>query len=238
MNRLLNAIFVIAGGTSMAALAGCTAAEVRLPDGFASRADAWEVSGYSPRRFNQALRFGPFSALEMREGSTFSWSIPLRGFDLGRSARPYAFTQATPGQAPVEVQCRTVAWNLGRGNDSQRLDLNPGALAGPLMACGLRHGNGFTGSLELSRDGTQLRGRLDAANGDFEVRGTHAMAGTSLRSSEPTGFEFRRNGTVLAVVDLLNAGRVHLDRSLADDERVYLAAAASSILLLDTEIEG
>jgi hypothetical protein len=238
MKSLINAIFIVAGGAGVAALAGCTAAEVRLPDGFASRADAWDVSGYSPRRFNQALRFGPYSALQMREGSTFSWSIPLHGVELQRSARPYAFTQAAPGQAPVEVQCRSVAWNIGRGDDSQRLSFHPGALAGPLMACGLRHGNGFTGALELSRDGTQLRGRLDGATGGYEVRSTHAMAGTSLRSSDPTGFEFRRNGTVLALVDLLNAGRVHLDRNLAAEERVYLAAAASSILLLDMEIEG
>ena len=37
----------------------------------------------------------------------------------------------------------------------------------------------------------------------------------------------------LAVVDVLNGGRVHLDRALDEDQRVYFAATAAALLLLD-----
>jgi len=41
----------------------------------------------------------------------------------------------------------------------------------------------------------------------------------------------------VALVDRLNAGRVHFDGRLAADERVYLAAAAAALLMLDEEVE-
>lgn len=54
------------------ALSACAPAQVRMPEGFGARAAAYEVSGHSPRRFNQPLRFGTYSAQAMREGSTFA----------------------------------------------------------------------------------------------------------------------------------------------------------------------
>ncbi|UWX04212.1 hypothetical protein H1235_02475 [Pseudoxanthomonas sp. NC8] len=44
---------------------------------------AYEVSGHSPRRSNEPVRFGPYRAVEMRDGGTFSWAVPLPGFAVG-----------------------------------------------------------------------------------------------------------------------------------------------------------
>ena len=38
------------------------------------------------------------------------------------------------------------------------------------------------------------------------------------------------------MVDLLNGGRVHLDPALGDEQRVYVAATAAALLLLDPEL--
>jgi len=176
-------------------LPACTPAQMRMPDGFAADAVAYGVSGHSPRRFNQPVRFGPYSALRMREGSTFSWRVPLPAFDVGRTSRPYDYTMVARDQPPVEVQCRTQAWTVGRGDASGRLTVDVTALAGPV----------------------------------------YGYQGTPVSGMTPTGYAIADGGSALAVVDVVNGGRVHLDRRLDDEQRVYVAAAAAALLLLDPE---
>jgi hypothetical protein len=216
------------------ALSACSPAQLRLPEGFGAQATASEVCGHSPRRFNQPVRFGPYSAQAMREGSTFAWSVSLNTLDVGRTARPYAYTLIAPGQAPVEVQCRTRAWTAGVGRESQRTTADLTALAGPLLACGLRPDGHDPQLLEVARRGGQLQGRLMAPWGrEYAVRDLHGYEGTPIVGMEPAGYAIADGSRTLAVVDVLNGGRVHLDRTLADDQRAYFAASAAALLLLD-----
>ena len=67
--RMLALAALVASGTL---LASCSTVQARLPEGFAAHATAYPVTGHSPRHFNEPVRIGPYSALEMREGSTFS----------------------------------------------------------------------------------------------------------------------------------------------------------------------
>ena len=219
-------------------LAACMPVQVRMPDGFAANASTHEVSGHSPHRFNQPVRFGPYSALELREGNTFGWGFPVGTIDVGRAARRYSFTLIARDQPPVEVQCRNRSWTAAHGDASQRLEVDLTALAGPLMVCGLRFdGADQPMALEMSRQGTRLQGRLRSPWGEYTVRSLHGVEGSSWPAAEATGFEVLHGGTPLMVVDMLNAGRVHMDHHLDDEERVYLAAAAAALLLLDEELD-
>lgn len=220
-------------------LAACAPAQVRMPDGFTPSASAYAVSGHSPRRFGEPVRFGPYSALEMREGSTFSWAVPLGSVDVGRTAKPYAYTLVAIDQPPVEVQCRLRAWTAGHGDASNRATVDLTALAGPLLACGLQMDGGAPQGLEVARNGTRYEGRLQAPWGRaYGVRGLNGYAGTPITAPEPTGYAITADGVPLAVVDVLNGGRVHLDDTLDDDQRTYFAAAAAALLLLDPELGG
>lgn len=216
------------------ALAACAPAQVRLPEGFGAHAVAYEVSGHSPRRFNQPVRFGPYSAQAMREGATFAWSVSLNTLGVGRTTKPYAYTLTAPGQAPVEAQCRTRAWTAGVGRESQRTTADLTALAGPLLACGLRPDGHDVQLLEVARQGGRLHGRLSAPWGrEYAVRDLHGYDGSPIAGMEPAGYAIADGDRALAVVDVLNGGRVHLDRTLADDQRAYFAATAAALLLLD-----
>ncbi len=218
-------------------LSSCTTAALRLPDGFGADAVAYEVSGHSPRRFNEPVRFGPYSALEMREGSTFAWAVPLPGFELGQSRKAYAYTLVARDLPPVQVQCRNQAWAASGGRASRRASVDLTALSGPLLGCGLRLDDGPVQTLEVTRQGGQLQGRLLAPWGQaYRVRELRGYAGTPITSTTPTGYAIADGGTTLAVVDVLNGGRVHLARTLDDDQRVYFAASAAALLLLDPEL--
>ena len=235
MNRL-RGIGLVAVAT--AALAGCETAQVRVPDGFAANASQYDVSGHSPRRFNEPVRFGPYSALEMRDGGTFSWAIPVGSVDVGRAARHYAFTLVARDQPPVEVQCRVRTWTAARGDSDSMLEVDLTALAGPMMACGLwLDGAPQAMPLELSRKGTRMDGRLQSPWGEYQVRSLHGYAGSSWPAAEPTGFEVLQSGSPLMVVDMLNAGRVHMDPGPDGEQRAYLAAAAAALLLVAQELE-
>lgn len=217
-------------------LSACTAAQVRMPEGFTATPLSYAVTGHSPRRFNEPVRFGSYSALELREGTTFSWAIPVARVDVGRTSKPYAYTLVQRDQPPVEVQCRSRAWTIGRGQE-RRLTVDATALAGPLLACGLRLDGADARPLEVSRTGRDLRGRLATPwGGDYAVRGLTGLAGSPLSADVATGYAIVDGDRPLLVVDVLGAGRVHLDPSLDAERRAYLAAAAVALLLLDPEL--
>jgi len=219
------------------AATGCATLQARLPDGFAAQATAYPVTGHSPRRFNEPVRIGPYSALEMREGSTFSWSLPFGIGDLRRTSKPYAFTMIARDEAPVEVQCQTRAAWAGGGSESRRVEIDLTSLDGPLIACGLSMDGMKPRELRLARHGMSIAGTLDAPWGTrYDVASLSHYEGSRWPSGTPTAYRIATGDETVAVVDVVNAGRVHLGNGLDAEQRVYMAAAAASLLLLDPEL--
>lgn len=230
--RLLAAVLALLATTALTA--ACTTLQARLPDGFAAQSTTYAVTGHSPRRFNEPVRIGPYSALEMREGDTFSWSIPFGSAGLRRTTKPYAFTLVARDLPPVEVQCLTRAAWAGTGGESRRLEIDLTAFDGPLMDCGLRMDGMPPRGLRLARTGRGLSGTLDAPWGErYEVSSLSHYEGSKWRSGTPTAYRIGTAADTLAVVDVVNAGRVHLATGIEVEQRVYFAAAAASLLLLD-----
>lgn len=231
------------GLAAVLVLAGCTPAQLRMPDGFAADATAWPVAGHSPRHWNEPVRFGPYSALQLEEGGSFGWTLPVGRVDLGRSERRYAFTLVAIGQAPVQVQCRVRDLSLGRSGANGRVEtvveVDATALEGPMLDCGLVH-DGIAPALPLamSRKGTHLDGRLASPWGTYDVRSLHGYAGTPVAGYAPTGFEIVAAGRPVLVVDLVNGGKVFLDPAVDEAQRTYLAAAAAILLLLGEDAEA
>jgi hypothetical protein len=108
-----------------------------------------------------------------------------------------------------------------------------------MLDCGLVH-DGVDPALPLTlvRKGTQLDARLASPWGEYEVRSLHGYAGTPIAGYAPTGFEIRAAGRPVMVVDLIDGGRVHLDPSVSESQRTYLAAAAAILLLLGDDAEA
>lgn len=223
---------------AVALLAGCTPAQVKLPAGFAERAQAHAVTGHSPRRFNQPIHFGPYSARRLHDGGTFRWEAGWGEVGLVESQRPYAFTLTTLGQPPVEVQCESRTMRLRHEDEDSALELDFSGLQGPVLACGLQIGGaGPVLPLEVSVGRDRLEGRLGSPWGRLEVRSLHAYAGSTLASMDANGFEVSQGGQPWMVVETLNAGRVLLDPSPDPRRQAYLAAAATALLLLDADLD-
>jgi hypothetical protein len=213
--------------------AGCGTLQARLPDGFAAQATALAVTGHSPRRFNEPIRIGPYSALEMREGATFSWSIPFGSVAVRGTSQRHAFTLVARDQPPVEVQCLTRTTWAGAGSAVRRVEVDLTALDGELMVCGLKLEGMPVQGMTLQPEGLGVAGTLDAPWGSYAIESLSHYEGSKWRSGIPTGYRIASGGQTLAVVDVVNAGRVHLANAIDPEQRVYFAAAAAALLLLD-----
>jgi hypothetical protein len=205
-------------------LAGCATAQLQVPQGFAGGAEPLAVSGHSPRRYDEPIRFGPYSALELYDGGTFGWQLPVGALDVGGRTRDYAFTLVAIGRPPV---------------DESRTELDLAPLSGPAVGCGLRYDDGAEVSLlQLDRAGTHLDGRLGTPWGAARVRSLHALEGAIVDTYAPSGFEISLEGAPVMVVDVVNAGRVLLDPGLDDGQRAYFAAVAAALLMLGEDAEA
>lgn len=220
--------------TALLPLAGCATAELAMPPGMPATTARYPVSGLSPRHAGEPIRFGPYSALEMREGSRFGWEVPLPAANLAHLRQRWAYTQVAPGQMPVESQCQARARLLRHADAHGALQLDlDGAAGRPVLACGFRFDDGRLLTLELQRDGHALQGRLHAPDGDFEIRSLHALRGTPVASGTTLGYALTRAGKTVLVVDRVNAGAVAMAEPLDEGQRMGLAAAASALLLFD-----
>lgn len=106
-----------------------------------------------------------------------------------------------------------------------------------MLDCGLRMDGESPQRLQLGRMGNRLSGTLEAPWGArYAVESLHGYAGSRWPAGAPTAYRVGLGDDTVAVVDVVNAGRVHLADGLDAGQRVYVAAAAASLLLLDPEL--
>src|SRR3546814_12509160 len=103
-------------------LAGCATAQLQVPASFEATAQALPVTGHSPRHFNEPIRIGPYSALELSDGGTFGWQLPVGALDVGGRARAYSFTLVAIGHPPLDMQCRVACLALGQHAQPTRVE--------------------------------------------------------------------------------------------------------------------
>lgn len=231
-------IALLSAAIAATLLGACAPAQVKLPADFAQSAVVHPVDGHSPRRFNQPIFIGPYSARQLQDGDTFQWQDGLgRRTSMIDSERAYAFTVTTAGQPPVQVQCFSRQSLLRHGDEDSMLEIDLTGLEGSLLSCDLRLGDaGPVMPLELAARGNRFEGRLDSPWGGLALRSLHGFDGSAISSMDANGFEVLHEGRTWMVVETINAGRVLLDPSTDGRQRAYLAAAATALLMLDADL--
>jgi len=178
--------------------------------------------------------FPPYEVVQVRRGWTrrHGWSVPF--YDEYAASQSYEFTLLAPGGEFWQGQATTGV----RRQDAR------GWIGGGHLTWGISHqidylvqigqdGRDTAWTLSLAEGGsdTTLAGTFSDGATTYRVEGTHHLAGTSMPLVDTAGFLFYDGKRAVAAVDLLNAGAVHLDRSLPSAQRDPLAAAAAALLL-------
>ena len=193
-----------------------------------------EVSGSNPRRWGKPLAIGPYRSLEVRDGTEFSWSVPLFGVQAGKASRKYRLSLEAPDGTVWQVDCRTrsiEAWHKGWS-----VELTDAFQ--PRLACGLAQtGADEPARLVLTSDGRKLRGAIEGGPSvDLEIESVHRFEGSRLPVAAPVGFLLKVGGEAVAAVETINRGRVWIAPRVADDPAAVIAAASAALLLFDPEI--
>lgn len=204
-----------------AACSSVSTARIDVPRG------AYDVQGANPRRWNQALSFGPWHTVSVDEGTTRSWLADLGVLEVAKSDQ--ALHLAVQGSSGItNVECRTSELTAGRAGIFVQASLGNE----PVLVCGLERGE-LHSVLALTRTGRiepALRGELRQLGGTtYDVRSIQRASQSSIVSPEPFGFEIDRDESAMAVIETVNRGRVWIEAEAPNKDDL---AAAAAVLLL------
>jgi hypothetical protein len=217
----------------MLALSACSTA-MQVDPALQSTADVLPVKGRQGWLINQKLSFGPYKSDRVQRGWTKSYDIPFVVRFQG--AREKLHFELSDGALRSEVFC------LGKITTQDLPILND------LFSIPLKNDDVFTAAIYLP--GRQENWKLLVENPNKRIAGQlssgvlksdreeirleearHTDAGYKNLGNMVLGYHFVQDGRVVGAVELLNNGRVALDRSLPAERRFLLANAAAALLL-------
>ena len=217
----------------VASSAGCAPARMRVGPQVSRRSHQWEVDGARPRTWGAPVRFGPYQAAALQDGSTFGWSVPVLGTTLARDHRPYGW-RMLGGASTVDAECHQVELEVRAA--AVTVDAQ-GASGKPILACAFRVGaaeGARTWTLALRATGSRRVGYLgtlhDETTGrEYEVSSSHDLERSRIALGSPAGYLVSRGDDLVAMVETLGRGHVWMARTAGDQDA--LAAAGMALLL-------
>ncbi len=220
-------------------LSACTTARMALPPGLEAGRAGMPVQGLALADLKGSMAFGPYRMEGIRRGWTASqsWGGNWRFLDYRvRDARQNYEFKLLPSSGPAwDCRCTTqVDQHLLKvmGGEYGELEMELQGRAGYLCAFQPLDGSGYW-QVSMTRPSGQTlySGVLSGPGKRFSVQGTHALAGTSIPLSDPTGYIFSLAGHTVGAVEVINAGAVWLPPALPSNQRHALAATAAALLL-------
>lgn len=221
---------------SALALAGCAAAQMRLPDTLAgaSRVEFAGIGGWRSGSYTAGAYAGRFERSSDR----------LSYFDTLTESRGHsAFTLAGADlPEPIEGRCRMRESSLDLGlvevttrPMAYRCEFRSGGL--PLAASlELQEFNGAGAAMARY----ERRGRVALAGETVEIRSVHHLAGTSMPVLTPIGYVFEQHGRPVGAVELNGRPVLLVEPGASPELRRTLTLAASqfgeNLILLREEL--
>jgi hypothetical protein len=213
-----------------------TSARLAMPEGFAPEDGGYAVDGHRVRYAGKPVRFGPYAATGVTgSGLPMTWTLtgPLFGLGVGKESRRYAFEFAAPRTTGIQIRCQSSEWFVSLRRDRFSAQI-PTSTEKPVLGCDIVSAAADIEPMpmRLWARGNDIFGSLRMGDIAYEVESLRGIEGVRMEIGEPTGYRFSRAGRILAVVDVLDAGRVYFAAGIEVAERDRLAAAAAALLML------
>lgn len=226
--------------TPLLLLAACQSAQMRVP---ATLAGAPEItcSGRQGFMFNEAFDCSPYRVVNVHRSWTVTRSWGDVWFQVARADERYEFVVETgagvwDGQFAVGAAVDQVQLQDVFGGTLEIRLLDDRFLLGSMGARGdtepweLAVGSGTTEQV--------MRGALTRGDVEIRIEGTNRLAGTSIPTSEATGYVFLLDGREIAAVEVINSGALRMLPALDSDLREALVTASAGLLLYRDLLAG
>ncbi|WP_018476136.1 hypothetical protein [Pontibacter roseus] len=217
-------------------LPSCQVANVALEPGFQQQAQELSVQGRKAFKPNGDFQVGDYQVGHVNRGWTRVGGFSLLGYENIKTSQQYEFSlqDAAGQQWYVFAASRLQEKNLQSDNGvalavGKNLEYFASYFTSPL--------SGQWRLLTVDPGQYLMRKKFkgELSNGDevFQVLPLYKTEASQLPSSDIIGYAFLRDGEQVAVVQVINNGKVWLGSELDEDSRMVLASAASSLLLYD-----
>lgn len=221
---------------AMSLLTGCELIRMRVDPSLAE-VPALKVEGNQWRTSKTPIRFGPWHTTEMKVSAE---KTHLRGVSADKafdeqqeSEQTYHFVLAT-ASGMITTDCVAIARfnNFGRGEHATEVDLAQ-LHKQPKFRC--RYSGAGEGTLTLTEEiklGDPMSGDLEFGADRWTVRSTNATENKLIAPPGGImGYEIRREGRVVAGVEVINDGRVWISPASSQLDQDRLAAAITALLI-------
>ncbi|WP_192822927.1 hypothetical protein [Rufibacter sp. LB8] len=218
---------------------GCSVPDMQVSQSMTSGGEALPVVGRSAFRLSlgaeKGFGFGQYQLQEIHRGWTSrADSPPDQIIQVNEAYQKYRFSLLdTASQKTWLVQAAAIqdatkaqaaGWSVELSKQQEFLKV---AFTSPESG---------TWTLALADPGHYLQrkdfvGKFSNGKQEIDVAPVYKFDGKSIPSSEPLGYEFSKEGAVLASVQTVNNGKVWLNKALAPDLQMALASSCAALLL-------
>ncbi len=217
---------------------GCKSAQAAFPEGSDKAVfDQYDVQG---RRdfslFSGKFKFGPYSVDWTRgattgDGSRSSSFFKSEESDIVREKYTVALTGADgaswKGECKSEAEYQKNETKIGNVKTASKETLD-NTLVSKLISSDRQ-----IIELKISQDSgfnSRKSGTVQGKNISFEIKATYRLEGAAWDIPNVAGYYITESGTLVAVVDVSNEGKVYIVKGLKK-EKTQLLAAVSAVLL-------
>ncbi|GGK83774.1 hypothetical protein ACD591_13810 [Rufibacter glacialis] len=219
--------------------AACSVPDLNVSEGLQQDATVMPVVGRSAFRLSvgkeKGFGFGPFQLQDIQRGWTRRTGTGERSpLQVAEAYQKYSFSLVDTVQhqkVPVQAAALLNATSLQAGGVSVALDKQR-----EFLHVAFPSPEGGEWRLSLADPGNFMErknflGKLSNGTLEIEVYPLYRWQGKTIPSGTALGYEFSREGHVLATVQTMNNGKVWLKNSLSPDLRLALAGACGALLL-------
>lgn len=212
-------------GTLGFAVVACGQPRMQVPPEISAKSEVLEAtdrSSWSGSLADESFQLGPYAIKDVDRDWDSSSGVAVGGISHEEGEGGYAYQFEGKGKKEAG-RCMTGKTDTGVALGSGfALEFQFSKLA-----CSCAAG-GKEATVLVKSEGSKYTGSLTTSGGTYPMRSVHELEGGST-VEKPTGY--RMDGETVGAAEVTHPGRVWLDKSLTDDERIEIACLFAGLML-------
>ena len=216
-------------GMAGVSASGCSQPRMAAPADLNQGMDELPVEGRSMASgmlVNEDFKIAPYQVANVSRGAKHSSKFSVFGAFKAGSESGYSFDFKS-GDKSVHGECVSEAGEKGFAVGGTSISKQTARLG---CACGNEAAPSASVVMAAETGGNGYGGMLKAHADSFQLKAIYEREGATLSDGTPAGYRVDGKG-IVGAVDVMGKGRVWVQKSLSQDQRVDLACVFAGLLL-------